>query len=131
MIIIGVDFHPEFQQIALVDTDSGELQEKRLSHRQEAESFYRALAGQKVRAGRANLLRRPSPSQRKISKQPLRSEPRIDFAPASEISHGYCGRARFASPLTRPGCHRLSRRKRAALLYKMSRFCPEDSAGSF
>ena len=51
MIIIGVDFHPEFQQIALVDTDSGDLQEKRLSHRQEAESFYRALAGQKVRAG--------------------------------------------------------------------------------
>jgi transposase len=51
MIIIGVDFHPEFQQIALVDTDSGELQERRLSHRQEAESFYRALAGQKVRAG--------------------------------------------------------------------------------
>ena len=34
-----------------MDTDSGDLQEKRLSHRQEAESFYRALAGQKVRAG--------------------------------------------------------------------------------
>ena len=30
MIIIGVDFHPELQQIALLDTDSGELQEKRL-----------------------------------------------------------------------------------------------------
>jgi hypothetical protein len=28
MIIIGVDFHPEFQQIASVDTDSGELREK-------------------------------------------------------------------------------------------------------
>ena len=27
MIIIGVDFHPEFQQIASVDTDTGELQE--------------------------------------------------------------------------------------------------------
>jgi hypothetical protein len=27
MIIIGVDFHPEFQQIASVDTDSGEFQE--------------------------------------------------------------------------------------------------------
>jgi hypothetical protein len=36
MIIIGVDFHPEFQQIAWVDTDSGELQEKRLGHREEA-----------------------------------------------------------------------------------------------
>ncbi len=24
MIIIGVDFHPEFQQIAFVDTETGE-----------------------------------------------------------------------------------------------------------
>ena len=53
MIIIGVDFHPEFQQIASVDTDTGEVQEKRLGHREEAENFYRALAaaGQKVRVG--------------------------------------------------------------------------------
>src|ERR1700690_2608742 len=49
MIIIGVDFHPEFQQIASVDTDTGEFQEKRLGHREEAEAFYRARAGQKVR----------------------------------------------------------------------------------
>src|SRR2546428_8368263 len=53
MIIIGVDFHPEFQQIALVDKDTGEFQEKRLAHREEAETFYRGLAaaGQKVRVG--------------------------------------------------------------------------------
>ena len=53
MIIIGVDFHPEFQQIASVDTDTGEFQEKRLAHREEAEQFYRdlATAGQKVRVG--------------------------------------------------------------------------------
>jgi len=53
MIIIGVDFHPEFQQIALVDTDSGELREQRLTHREEAERFYRSLAatGQQVRVG--------------------------------------------------------------------------------
>jgi hypothetical protein len=30
MIIIGVDYHPEFQQMASVDTDTGEFQEKRL-----------------------------------------------------------------------------------------------------
>ena len=41
MIIIGVDFHPEFQQIAWVDKDTGEFQEKRLAHREEAEKFYR------------------------------------------------------------------------------------------
>jgi transposase len=53
MIIIGVDFHPEFQQIASVDTETGEFQEKRLGHREEAETCYRGLAaaGQKVRVG--------------------------------------------------------------------------------
>ena len=53
MIIIGVDFHPEFQQAAWVDTDTGELEEKRLAHREEAEQFYRTLvaAGQQVRVG--------------------------------------------------------------------------------
>jgi hypothetical protein len=39
MIIIGVDFHPEFQQMASVDTETGEFQERRLQHREEAESF--------------------------------------------------------------------------------------------
>jgi transposase len=48
MIIIGVDFHPEFQQIAAVDTESGELQERRLRHREEAENFYRQLAARSV-----------------------------------------------------------------------------------
>src|ERR1700719_4134000 len=53
MIIIGVDFHPEFQQIAWVDKDTGEFQEKRLAHREEAEKFYRdlAAAAQQVRVG--------------------------------------------------------------------------------
>src|SRR6266403_1164645 len=53
MLIIGCDYHPSFQQIALVDTDTGELQERRLDHREEAEKFYRELAAQgvKVRVG--------------------------------------------------------------------------------
>jgi transposase len=51
MIIIGVDFHPEFQQIALVDKETGEFQEKRLGHREEAEKFYRDLVEQKVQVG--------------------------------------------------------------------------------
>jgi transposase len=53
MMIIGCDYHPAFQQIAFVDTDSGELQERRLQHREEAEKFYRDLAaqGMKVRVG--------------------------------------------------------------------------------
>ena len=53
MIIIGVDFHPEFQQIAMVDTETGELQERRLNHPNEAESFYRELVSRsfQVRVG--------------------------------------------------------------------------------
>jgi len=53
MIIIGVDFHPAYQEIASVNTDTGEYQEKRLAHPQEAEEFYRSLAcvGQAVRVG--------------------------------------------------------------------------------
>ena len=31
MIIIGCDYHPGFQQIAFVDTDTGEFQERRWS----------------------------------------------------------------------------------------------------
>src|SRR6266852_9489599 len=46
MIIIGCDYHPGFQQIAFVDTDTGECGERRLEHREEAEKFYRDLGGQ-------------------------------------------------------------------------------------
>jgi hypothetical protein len=51
MLIIGCDYHPGFQQIAFVDTDTGELHERRLQHREEGEGFYRDLAakGMKVR----------------------------------------------------------------------------------
>ena len=48
MIIIGVDYHPEFQQVAWVDTETGELKEVRLHHPEEAERFYRELAEQQV-----------------------------------------------------------------------------------
>ena len=53
MLIIGCDYHPSFQQIAFVDTETGEVQERRLGHREEAEQFYRTLAtaGAKVRVG--------------------------------------------------------------------------------
>ena len=45
MIIIGVDFHHEFQQIASVDTDTGEFQEKRLAHREDAENVLSCTSG--------------------------------------------------------------------------------------
>ena len=46
MVIIGCDYHPGFQQIAFVDTETGEMRERRLQHREEAEKFYRDLAAQ-------------------------------------------------------------------------------------
>src|SRR5439155_3972474 len=60
MIIIGADYHPGFQQIAFVDTDSGEFQERRLEHREEAEEFYRDLKarGTSVRRDLLELLDR-------------------------------------------------------------------------
>ena len=52
MKIIGCDFHPSYQQIAMVDSETGELWEGRLEHEQgEARRFYQALEGQTVRVG--------------------------------------------------------------------------------
>ena len=54
MLIIGCDYHPGFQQIALVDTDTGELSERRLLHREEAEQFYGNLQEQGLK-GRVGM----------------------------------------------------------------------------
>ncbi len=54
MIIIGVDYHPSMQQIAFVDTETGECVERELNHSTaEAERFYRDLKqkGVRVRVG--------------------------------------------------------------------------------
>ena len=53
MLIIGCDYHPGSQQLAMVDTETGERQERRRKHREEAEQFYRTLAtsATKVRIG--------------------------------------------------------------------------------
>jgi transposase len=51
MLIIGCDYHPSMQQIAWVDTETGECGERRLMHRAEAEQFYRELKAKEVRIG--------------------------------------------------------------------------------
>jgi transposase len=54
MFIIGVDYHPSFQQIAFLDQETGECGERRLNHSDgEAEKFYRELKqrGVSVRVG--------------------------------------------------------------------------------
>src|SRR5712664_687356 len=44
MIIIGCDFHTRYQQIAMMDTETGELVERRLEHENgEARAFYASL----------------------------------------------------------------------------------------
>jgi len=51
MLIIGCDFHPGFQQVAIFDNRTGEIEEKQLRHRAEAEQFYRGLHAEAVRVG--------------------------------------------------------------------------------
>ncbi len=54
MLIIGCDYHPSVQQIAFVDSETGESGERRLLHQDgEAERFYRdlKLRGVSVRLG--------------------------------------------------------------------------------
>jgi len=51
MLIICCDYHPGFQQIAFVDTETGEGGERRLTHREEAEQFYGMLKERSVRVG--------------------------------------------------------------------------------
>ncbi len=44
MLIVGCDFHTRFQQIAMVDTTTGEIVERRLEHKTgEAQKFYAGL----------------------------------------------------------------------------------------
>ena len=51
MMIIGCDFHSRFQQIAMLETETGEIAERRLEHENgEAKAFYAALGGP-VRVG--------------------------------------------------------------------------------
>ena len=54
MMIVGVDYHPSFQQIAFLIEETGECDEQRLNHEGgEAERFYRDLKrkGIRVRVG--------------------------------------------------------------------------------
>jgi transposase len=44
MKIVGCDFHPSYQQVAIFDTTTGEVEERKLGHSDgEAEGFYREL----------------------------------------------------------------------------------------
>ena len=54
MVLIGVDYHPSFQQIAFLEEETGECGEQQLNHSEgEAERFYRDLhqRGIHVRVG--------------------------------------------------------------------------------
>jgi transposase len=54
MLIIGVDYHPSFQQISFLDQETGECGDRRLNHGDgEAEQFYKELKqnGVSVRVG--------------------------------------------------------------------------------
>jgi transposase len=45
MIIVGCDFHPGWQQVAVFDSSTGEIRELKLTNGNgEAEQFYRSLS---------------------------------------------------------------------------------------
>ncbi len=93
MKIIGCDFHPSFQQIAMLDTETGELIERRLSHTDgEAKKFYESLSkpvlvgvessgnmrwferwlarlGHELRIGDATAIRASNPRKQKTDKR--------------------------------------------------------------
>ncbi len=72
MMIIGVDYHPSFQQIAFFDQETGECGERRLNHDNgEAERFYRDLKqrGISVRVG----MEARTEADRKITSEPWSS----------------------------------------------------------
>jgi transposase len=50
MLIIGCDFHPGFEEVAIFDDETGEIRCQRLGHVEEARQFYGSLAGA-VRVG--------------------------------------------------------------------------------
>jgi hypothetical protein len=56
MLIIGCDFHSGFQQIAIFDNQTGEIQEKKLLHPDEATRYYRCQP-EPVRVGMESQLR--------------------------------------------------------------------------
>jgi len=44
MVIVGCDYHPSWQQVAILDPETGEIAERKLMHSEgEAERFYRSL----------------------------------------------------------------------------------------
>jgi Transposase len=50
MLLIGVDYHPSFQQIAFFEEETGECGERQLNHGEgEAEQFYRDLQQRAIR----------------------------------------------------------------------------------
>lgn len=50
MLIIGCDFHPGFEEVAILDDETGEVSCRRLGHTEEARQFYSSLEGS-VRVG--------------------------------------------------------------------------------
>jgi len=57
MMIIGVDYHPSFQQIAFIDTETGEFGERQLQH-SDGEAEYQPNACLLQRYAESNAERR-------------------------------------------------------------------------
>jgi len=57
MKIVGCDLHTRYQQVAMLDVETGELTERRLEHESgEARAFYSALCGPGRRVAHSSRL---------------------------------------------------------------------------
>jgi hypothetical protein len=75
MILIGVDFHPSVQQVAYVDTETGETCERRLNHSDgEAERFYRDLE-RKIKAARVRKQKLLRVNSKPVLHRPVETAP--------------------------------------------------------
>ncbi len=55
MMIIGVDYHPSFQQISFLDQETGECGDRRLNHSDgEAERFYQGAKAERSQRARGD-----------------------------------------------------------------------------
>jgi hypothetical protein len=64
MLIIGCDFHPGFQQVTIFDNQTGEIQERRLGHR---DDMSLGRQRQNLSARQSGARSNPSGAQGKVS----------------------------------------------------------------
>jgi hypothetical protein len=86
IVILGVDYHPSFQQSAFVDAETGECSERTLMHMVEAESFYCKLTKRKEKTEHVGESKRPPVVNTELQANPFPSAMQLDRLSAESAS---------------------------------------------